>query len=185
MTMLEPSPQIDSSLPEYGRMSSLGVSLAKTSRSQAGARALEASNPAYGTSTYASLAKFDLATSSWRTSQFSLGGGLEQFSGAWPRSGMMRNGIAYQHPSLARRITGTGYGLLPTPSGTRNHGKNHVSGRLDEWGGSSNPFRGTPFGKIHSPRFEEWMMGFPDRWTELTASEMLLFRKSRKSSAGQ
>lgn len=34
-----------------------------------------------------------------------------------------------------------GYSLLPTPSGTSNGGKNHVVGRLDEWGGSSNPWR--------------------------------------------
>lgn len=61
----------------------------------------------------------------------------------------------------------TGSGFLPTPSGTSNHGKNHVMGRLDEWGGSSNPWRGTMIGKICSPTFEEWMMGYPIGFTVL------------------
>ena len=89
----------------------------------------------------------------------------------WPTAGMMRNGIAYQRVTLVPRMGVTASGLLPTPSGTSNHGKNHVSGRLDEWGGSSNPWRGKAVGKLHCPRFEEWMMGYPDRWTELTDSE--------------
>jgi hypothetical protein len=33
----------------------------------------------------------------------------------------------------------TGSGSLPTPSGTSNHGRNHVAGRLDEWGGQQQP----------------------------------------------
>lgn len=56
---------------------------------------------------------------------------------------------------------------LPTPSATSNHGKNHVAGRLDEWGGSSNPFRGTPIGRVHCPAFELWVMGYPDAWAQL------------------
>ena len=56
---------------------------------------------------------------------------------------------------------------LPTPSGTSNHGKNHVAGRLDEWGGSSNPFRGTELGRLHLPNFELWVMGVPEAWLQL------------------
>lgn len=144
------------------------LDLARTYLSLAKARALAATNPACGASSYALFARLDRVSSSWKTSQLCLSGDLETFSGTWPRRGMMRNGIVYRHPSLARRITETGYGLLPTPSGTSNHGRNHVSGRLDEWGGSSNPLRGTPIGKLHCPRFEEWMMGYPDQWTEPT-----------------
>jgi len=69
---------------------------------------------------------------------------------------------------------------LPTPSGTSNHGKNHVAGRLDEWGGSSNPFRGREIGKVHSPGFELWVMGYPDAWREQMPPAMPLSRKSRK-----
>jgi hypothetical protein len=55
--------------------------------------------------------------------------------------------------------------LLPTPSGTSKN--SNVCGRLDEWGGSSNLWRGTQIGKMSSPSFEEWMMGFPIGWTAL------------------
>lgn len=78
---------------------------------------------------------------------------------------------------------------LPTPSGTSNHGRNHVAGRLDEWGGSSNPFRGTPLGKVHCPSFELWMMGYPGAWSELmprgTQSVRTRQRRSSKNSTEQ
>lgn len=64
------------------------------------------------------------------------------------------------------------FGSLPTPSGTSNHGKNHVHGRLDEWSGSTNPFRGTSLGRVHCPGFELYMMGFPDWWRLLMPLEM-------------
>ncbi len=79
----------------------------------------------------------------------------------------------------ARGTDVNGFGLLPTPSGTSNHGKNHVAGRLDEWGGSSNPWRGTPDGRQHSPGFELWMMGFPDLWRQLMPPAMPSSRRSR------
>lgn len=43
-----------------------------------------------------SLASYDRASSSWKTSQRCLVGGLESFSETWPRSGMMLGGTAYQ-----------------------------------------------------------------------------------------
>lgn len=76
-------------------------------------------------------------------------------------------------------------GRLPTPSGTSNHGKNHVAGRLDEWGGSSNPFRGTSLGPIHSPGFELNRMGYPDAWRELMPPATPSSRRSRKHSSKQ
>jgi hypothetical protein len=72
---------------------------------------------------------------------------------------------------------------LPTPSDTSNHGKSHVAGRLDEWGGSSNPFRGTEIGKVHSPGFELWVMGYPAAWRELMPPAMPSSRRSRKPSS--
>jgi hypothetical protein len=60
--------------------------------------------------------------------------------------------------------------LLPTPSGV-NGGNNHTMGRVDEWGGSSNPLRGTVIGSMCSPEFEELVMGWPVTWTELTPLE--------------
>jgi hypothetical protein len=86
---------------------------------------------------------------------------------------------------LARSGRGTsahGTTGLPTPSGCSNGGKNHVVGRLDEWGGSSNPFRGTEDGKARCASFEGWMMGYPTVWPSLMVSEMQSSHKSRKRS---
>lgn len=115
----------------------------------------------------------------WRTWQLCLIEGWGRFLGPWPRSGMTRNGIAYRRDTLVPRTDETVSGLLPTPSGV-NAGKNHTAGRLDEWGGSSNPFRGTEIGKSHCPSFEAWMMGYPVQWHRLTDTEMPLSRKSPK-----
>ena len=83
---------------------------------------------------------------------------------------------------LARPTKDFGSGSwLPTPSGV-NGGTNHTAGRLDEWGGNSNPFRGTSLQRVRCAAFEEWMMGLGIRHTELTPSEMRSPRKSHKCS---
>ena len=69
--------------------------------------------------------------------------------------------------------------FLPTP----NAGNSHWGGRLDEWGGSTNPFRGTEIGCLRlNPCWVEELMGFPVDWTALNVSEIPSSRKSRKSS---
>lgn len=83
----------------------------------------------------------------------------------------------------ARSTVGLDSGLLPTPSGTSNHGKNHVAGRLDEWGGSSNPFRGTNLGKVHCPAFEFWVMGYGEAWQRLMQPETPSSPKSPRRSS--
>lgn len=109
--------------------------------------------------------------------------GFRKCSEKLPRSGMMRNGILYELPALVHPIGENGCSLLPTPSGTSNGHRNHVVGRLDEWGGSSNPFRGTDLARVRCASFEEWMMGLLTGWTELTVLEMPSSRsKSTRSS---
>jgi hypothetical protein len=161
------SPQTELKLTQ-----SAAASPARTSVSQVRVRALMASAVASGATWFGWLAKYDRDMCLWRTSQASWDdeGDFHVYSEPWPRSGMMRSGIAYRLRTLAHLITGTGSGLLPTPSGV-NGGRNHTSGRLDEWGGSSNPFRGTAVGNLHSPSFEEWMMGYPEGWTDVTPCE--------------
>ena len=88
----------------------------------------------------------------------------------------------YQLVASTPLIEETGFGLLPTPSGTSNHGKNHVAGRLDEWGGSTNPFRGTELGRVHCPSFELWMMGYPEAWREQMPQGMPSSRRSQQKS---
>jgi len=62
----------------------------------------------------ASLARFDLDTSSWKTVQLSLLGDSELSSVIWPRSGMTANGQCWELPVLARRTSGTGSGCWAT-----------------------------------------------------------------------
>lgn len=94
------------------------------------------------------------------------------------------SGHVLSRPRARALVTsGIASGLLPTPSGTSNHGKNHVAGRLDEWGGSTNPFRGTPIGNVHCPAFELWVMGYPDQWGQLMPRGTPSFRKSRRNSS--
>jgi len=105
------SPQMDLGLTLFA-----GDSPAKTSASRVKARALKATDPDYGAITLGSLANFDPALSSWKTSQRCLVEGWETFSETWPRSGMMQNGTAYQLPPLVPLIDATESGLLPTPA---------------------------------------------------------------------
>lgn len=129
----------------------------------------------------ASLAKFDPISFSWKTHQCSLHGGLEEFSETWPSWGIMRDGECWALDTPEPRTKEIASGLWPTPSGTSNHGKNHVVGRLDEWGGSSNRFRGTNLQRVRCATFEEWMMGWPTGWSALTALETDKFQQWRRS----
>lgn len=61
------------------------------------------------------FAWYDHGSRCWRTWQRCLIEDLERWSGAWPRSGMTRNGIAYQLAPLAHPTSGIGYGLWHTP----------------------------------------------------------------------
>ena len=72
-----------------------------------------------GLSSPESFASYDHATSSWKTSQYSLLEGLTEFSEAWPKWGTMRNGSVYQLPPLVRRISDGECSLLPTPSASQ------------------------------------------------------------------
>lgn len=105
------------------------------------------------------------------------------WSGLIWKSQAMPSGL----PICALRVSGRGTkgsGItgLPTPSGCSNGGKNNVVGRLDEWGGSSNPWRGTETGKKRCASFEAWMMGYPMEWLSQTVFETLSFHPLRKRS---
>ena len=116
-------------------------------------------------------------TPSSKTHQCSLLEDSQPSSLTLTRWGSMRSGVVSERVPLVRHTNAKGSGSsLPTPSGCRS-GKNHVAGRLDEWGGSSNPWRGTDIGKTHTPAFEEWVMGWPVQWTELTQSATGKFQR--------
>lgn len=74
-----------------------------------------------------SLARFDPASSSWRTAQPSLLGDSDESSVTWPRSGMTVNGQCWALPMLGRRIRGIDSGLWPTITVCGNYNRKGAS----------------------------------------------------------
>ena len=102
---------------------------AKTSAPQEKALVSTESAAECGEKWHGSLAKYDPASSSWKTAQHSLLGDSEEFLETWPRWGMTVNGECWELPTLARRTNGSGSGswLMPTPTcnpEAPNHGSN-------------------------------------------------------------
>ena len=102
--------------PERGPMSFAAGFHAPTSRLPERGRGSPGRNPASGANTPGSLARYDRDSSLWKTSQLCLDGGLQTFSETWPRSGMMRSGIAYRLPPLEPLTGATASGYWPTPN---------------------------------------------------------------------
>jgi len=61
------------------------------------------------------LARYDPATSLWKTPQCSLLGDYTEFSETWPRWGSMQDGVSYRRQTLVRPIKETESGLWRTP----------------------------------------------------------------------
>ena len=85
-------------------MSSLAAFHAPTFPPPAKKQALPASNQDSGASLLGSLARFDRDSSSWKTAQLSLLGGLEPFSETWPRWGLMRDGVCWEQMKPPSRL---------------------------------------------------------------------------------
>ena len=115
MVMSEAFQPNTSQQTELPLMSSAAGFPAKTSAMPGTEKGFTASAAAYGQSTPELLAKYDPNTSSWRTSQLCLDEDYQLFSETWPRSGLMRNGTAYQLPPLVRLTDEIGSGLWRTP----------------------------------------------------------------------
>ena len=150
---------------------------ARTSAPQERVPASKGGALACGPSSPESFAKFDPLTHSWKTAQPCLLGDSMSSLVIWPRSGSMRNGACMERPQSDYPIAEIACGSsLPTPSGV-NGGHNNTMGRIDEWGGSSNPLRGTVIGSMCLPEFEEMVMGWPIAWTAPTPYETGRFRE--------
>jgi hypothetical protein len=170
MTTCELFPQTDCKRMESALMPFAEDFHVKTLVLQAVERVLLESAAASGENTPGSLASFDRGSLSWKTSQRSLDGGWETFSETWPRSGMMRNGIAYRLPTLVQDSFGTEYGLWPTPNATAFKG-----GRQSPRRGVKNPERNNwqdwcslVLGQRYPvPETAERVMGFPTGHTEI------------------
>jgi hypothetical protein len=110
-------------------------------------------------------------------SQMTLDGFSEMFLETWPRSGTMRNGIAYRRAPLVRRMQENEYSLLPTPQARDGKGFYVITARQAE----RRIADGRQLHLVHvltlllgwhdrawmNPRFTEMVMGFPSGWTDL------------------
>ena len=115
-----------------------------------------------------SFARFDPATSSWKTAQCSLFGGLEPYSETWPQWGIMLHGECLELTMQDSTIDEKGCGLLPTPL------TNPSKRKLDE-NGHSVSAKGERYGISlfqlakgqPSPMFQECLMDWPAGWTAI------------------
>lgn len=79
-----------------------------------------------------SFARFDPASSTWKTPQCSLLGDWDEFSETWPRWGSMRNGESYLRPIPALPICESASGLWQTP--VADDAVNRVNGKWNSRG---------------------------------------------------
>ena len=153
----------------------------RTSASQDTRLASRVNAADFGTKCTGSFAKYDHATSSWRTSQRCFFEGLEPFSETWPRWGLMRDGECLELPTLEARNPGSAFGLWPTlkASDAGQYSRNYayfvrrqkVAPDLPVIVALNTP--PTPlgyYGKIN-PAWAEWLMGWPTGWTAYGALE--------------
>ena len=143
---------------------------AKTSANAEQAKGLMALDQVYGWRWPESFTKFDRGSSSWKTRQCSLLGGLEEFSETWPQWGWMRNGECSELPALEQPITEPGFTWLLTPTAQswkawtfRNPfgliRKNHADGNLQEQ-------LMRLYQRMTTPRCQEILMMWPEGWTD-------------------
>lgn len=94
----------------------LAASRARTSAQPEAVQDLTENEADSGAKWQGSFTKYDPATRSWKTRQFSLLGGLVEFSETWPRWGSMRNGECLERPIAERPTCESESGLWPTPT---------------------------------------------------------------------
>jgi hypothetical protein len=88
---------------------------AKTSALQERGQESTESDPGCGHIWQELLARYDQDTSTWRTPQCSLLEDSIEFSGTWPRWGLMQDGVSYQQQTLVPHTKEIGSGSWPTP----------------------------------------------------------------------
>ena len=178
-------------------MSYLAGFRARTSALQDEGTASMESDQACGDTWRGWLAKYDPATSSWKTAQCSLLEDSIESLVTLPRSGMMRSGLLWERPMLERRTNATGSGSWPTPTVCGNYnrkGASKTSGdglatavikrmwptptahNAKEGAFPSEHNRNTPTlsaqaGGSLNPPWVEWLMGWPLGWTDLKPLE--------------
>ena len=130
--------------------------------------------------------KYCLASSSWKTHHCLWEEVLPLSSVIFPRWGMTRNGLLFQHPTSERPINVKGCGWsAPTPTAS-----DHKRTPMKKWYANKPKTHSTPddlakwavrqSGLDHArlePSLWEWMMAFPPEWTELKPLETGKFQQ--------
>ena len=162
-------------------MSSAAGSPAPTSASQGRVQGSTASSLDFGGKWLGSFARWDRATSSWKTPQCLLLGGLDEFSGTWPRWGTMRDGACWEVSQPAFVLTESACGLshqAPTANDWRDCyfriksliRPHHPNGNLKDQFAQG-------FGMRITPLFTEILMNWPEGWSDSRPSETAKFRQ--------
>lgn len=120
-----------------------------------------------------SFAKFSRDSSSWKTRQCSLLGGLEPYSETWPRWGSMLDGECSELTMPELPTNASASGLLPTP--TASNTKAHHMRGADK----GKPRESRSYGDRGplNPPYLESLMGWPVKWTEFEPLETARFRE--------
>ena len=178
MTTCEP--QSNGGSPSHGHELTLWQEgfPARTYRKLGRASVLRGLAAGFGHGWRQSLARYDPATSSWRTRQGSLTEEWAELSGSWPSWGTTRNGELFPRVPLALHTHENACSFWPTP---------RASDR-DNCGGSNARKKakrtGTYVGRDQNPQLAEWLMGFPTDWTALQLSVTPSSPKSPNTSDG-
>ncbi len=134
-----------------------------------------------------SSVRYDRDSSSWRTHRSLFEEDLPWSSVTLPSWGMTLDGVLWEPPTSGRPISGTASGSLPTPRASMGkHGIAWCRARIGEHRHNLEDFLATQWlqeggeevsGLNAHPEFIEWVMGFPSKWTDLSALEMLKFHE--------
>jgi hypothetical protein len=168
------------------------------------AQELKAKEVECGKKWHGSFTKFDPSMFLWKTHQCLLVEDWEQFSGIWPNSGSMLNGECWERQILEQNTTEKEYGLLPdnekffhTPTTGASGGSNSRKalkkrkeaiwptpttpsggGNAGGSGAHKNALKnGTYIPSSINPNLYEWLMGWPQGWTDLKPLETDKFHK--------
>ena len=179
-------------------MSFLEVFHAKTLVPQEKAQELKESGQECGKKWQGSFTKYDQNMSMWKTPQCSFIEDSVWFLDSWPRWGLMRHGECWEHQTLELNITEREFGLLPdgvnffhTPTTGADGGSNSRKalkkrkeaiwptpttpsggGNAGGSGAHKNAIKnGTYIPSSINPNLYEWLMGWPQGWTDLKPLE--------------
>lgn len=128
------------------------------------------------------FAHYDPDTHSWKTSQLTLASDSTPYSPTLPASGSMRNGALYLHPRWVLPSEGPDCSYWPTPKAANDSGgvgyqqSRQAGGATIRWPTLTGAVRmsmGQPMqspGRLN-PEWDEWLMGYPLKWTDCEDSE--------------